>query len=187
MKSPLYIFDFDDTLVDSGARVIIKRKSGEEELVTSRQYRDYEANLRQPGDTLDFSEFDVYPPDASIIKSIWSKMEAALKEHGSDRVIVLTARENPVPVQKFLADFGVSPMPKIEAVGSSDPKAKYVKALEYVEALDADIVYLWEDSPNNIVAIEQLKSDNVKVVSHLVNEGLLFSYVKNLLKEFTKS
>ena len=186
MKSPLYIFDFDDTLVDSGAKVIIKRKSGEEELVTSRQYRDYDANLRQPGDTLDFSQFDVDPPDASIIKPIWSKMERALSAHGSERVIILTARANPVPVQKFLSDYGVSPMPKIEAVGSSDPRAKYLKALEYVEALSADVVYVWEDSPNNIVAIEKLKSDKIDVISHLVNEGLILSYVKNLIKEIVR-
>ena len=184
MESPFYIFDFDDTLVDSGAKVIINRKSGETEYVTSRQYRDYERSLSLPGDVLDFAEFDVYPPDASIIKSVWSKMESALKQHGSERVIVLTARANPAPVAKFLSDYGVNPMPKIEAVGSSDPRAKYVKALEYVEKLNADVVYVWEDSPNNIVAIEQLKSDNVKVVSHLVNEGLLFSYIKNILKEF---
>ena len=186
MKSPLYIFDFDDTLVDSGSRVIIRRKSGKEIPVTSREYRDYESNLREPGDTLDFSEFDVYPPDAAIIKSTWSKMERALKEYGSDRVIVLTARENPVPVQKFLSDYGVTPMPKIEAVGSSDPRAKYLKALEYVEALSADVVYVWEDSPNNIVAIEKLKSDKIDVISHLVNEGLILSYVKNLIKEIVR-
>ncbi|MDB4337522.1 hypothetical protein OAA09_00730 [bacterium] len=183
MSQSLYIFDFDDTLVDSGARVIVKRKSGKKDFYTSKEYRDYERLYKLPGDKLNFSEFDVYPPGASVIKSIWSKFTSALKTVGPERVMILTARENPVPVKKFLSDMGVNPLPIIEAVGDSNPAAKKRKVLEYVKRLNITEIYLWEDSPNNITSIETLESDSLSITSTLVSEGLLRKLIQKILRE----
>lgn len=183
MNNELYIFDFDDTLVDTGASVIVIRASGKEEHFSSKEYRDYERVHKQDGDQLDFSEFDVYPHEASIIKSTWRAMISALSNVGPSNVVILTARENPVPVREFLLKAGVNPLPAIEAVGDSNPDVKKRKVAEYVAALGATKVYLWEDSPNNISSIESLRSDELEVVTTLVSEGILRKFIQKVIKE----
>ena len=183
MSKTLYIFDFDDTLVDSGARVIVNRVSGEKEFYTSKQYRDYDRLHKQPGDTLHFDEFDVYPPDASVISSVWNKFTSALSDVGPKYVMILTARENPIPVIAFLKANGITNLPAIEAVGDSNPVAKKIVVQDYVSRLNITKVYLWEDSPNNIASIESLSSDELEINTTLVSEGLLRRFIQKIIRE----
>ena len=184
MRNSLYIFDFDDTLVDSGANVKVTRADSSVDYYSSRQYRDYDRKYKQPGDVLNFDEFDVDPPDASVIQDTWDAFLRSLSAPDAT-VIILTARANPVPVEEFLSARGVSPMPAIEAVGDSDPDAKKVKVAEYVERLGITDIYLWEDSPNNIRAIESLSDEipGLKFTTELVTESTLQRFIREILRE----
>ena len=183
MSKSLYIFDFDDTLVDSGARVRVDRASGKKEFYTSREYRDYDRLHKQPGDVLNFDEFDVYPPDAAVIPDVWSAFTSALSKLGTKYVMILTARDNPVPVKEFLVNNGITDLPAIEAVGDSNPDAKKRVVADYVQRLGISEVYLWEDSPNNIRSIESLASDDLKIKTTLVTEGLLRRFIQKIIRE----
>jgi hypothetical protein len=183
MSDELYIFDFDDTLVDSGAKVVVTRSSGEELSLSSAAYRDYDRRYKEDGDEVNFSEFDVYPPGASVIKSTWSSFLSALSSVGQGNVMILTARENPIPVKEFLSNAGVSPLPIIEAVGDSNPDAKKRVVAEYVRALGIKKVYLWEDSSANISSIESLRSDELEITSTLVSEGILRKLIQRIIRE----
>jgi len=181
----LYIFDFDDTLVDSGAKVKVVRADGTEDFYSSRKYRDYDRKYKQPGDQLYFDEFDVYPPEASVISSTWSSFVSALSSAGRDYVMILTARANPVPVANFLSEMGVTTMPIIEAVGDSDPDAKKRKVAEYVERLQITEIHLWEDSSNNIRAIESLSDEmpELTFTTQLVTESVIRRFIREILRE----
>jgi|LWDU01.1.fsa_nt_gi hypothetical protein len=185
MSNSLYIFDFDDTLVDSGANVKVIRADGTEELYSSREYRDYDRKHKQPGDILNFDEFDVDPPDASVIQAPWSAFITALNTAGPQNVMILTARANPDPVKEFLIKAGVNPLPIIEAVGDSDPNAKKRKVAEYIERLQIIDIYLWEDSPNNIRAIESLANEipGLTFFTKLVTETVLRRFIREILSE----
>lgn len=194
MGKALYIFDFDDTLVDSGAKVKVVRADNSVDYYSSRQYRDYDRKYKQPGDVLNFDEFDVDPPDASVIQEVWDEFLSALS-NASATVIILTARANPVPVKEFLEEKGVNPIPPIEAVGDSNPDAKKEKVVEYInnsreaspDNPDKWItdIYLWEDSLANIKAIESLSAEmpELRFTTELVTETTLQRFVRELLRE----
>ena len=137
MSNSLYIFDFDDTLVDSGANVKVVRSDGTEDLYTSREYRDYDRKYKRPGDVLNFDEFDVDPPNASVIKGPWNAFIKSLQSVGPRNVMILTARANPIPVKDFLVQAGIDPLPAIEAVGDSET------------LYGVPIMRLWKDEPED--------------------------------------
>ena len=112
-------------------------------------------------------------------------MMSALSEAGPDRVIILTARANPEPIRAFLRDNNVTPSPIVVAVGDSDPntKKRYVKRM--VKQLGITDIVLYEDSINNISAIESLESDNLRIDTTRVQETVIRKLVSALLKEIT--
>ena len=61
MAKVLSIFDFDDTLITSSARVRVIHRDKTEEFLSSEDYANYDP---LPGDEFDYSEFDAYPPGA---------------------------------------------------------------------------------------------------------------------------
>ena len=187
-NNSLYIFDFDDTLVDSGAKVKVIRDDGAEDLYSSREYRDYDRKYKRPGDVLNLDEFDVDPPGASVIQGPWDEFLSALQTAGPQHVMILTARANDVPVREFLIQAGVNPLPAIEAVGDSNPDKKKSKVREYVERLQITSVYLWEDSPNNIRAIESLANEipGLTFTTKLVTtESVIRRFIREILREIS--
>lgn len=178
----LYIFDFDDTLVKSESEVVVNKSDGSELHLTSHEYATY---VPDHDDEFDFTQFDQYPKNPQIISDTWNDMMTALSEAGSDRVIILTARANPEPIRDFLRDNNVTPAPIVVAVGDSDPNTKkhYVKRM--VKQLGITDIILYEDSINNISAIESLESDNLRIDTTRVQESVIRKMVSALLKEIT--
>ena len=89
MQRKLTIFDFDDTLISSNANIGITHRDGSSRVLSSHEYAKYR---EQPGDTFDFSEFDQYPKDATLIKGTFSRLRSAISTAGD--VVILTARSN---------------------------------------------------------------------------------------------
>ena len=69
MPGVLSIFDFDDTLVTSTAKVRVVHKDGTTEELNSGEYASYRA---KPGDEFDYGDFEKYPPGAEPIGSTFS-------------------------------------------------------------------------------------------------------------------
>ena len=148
----LYVFDFDDTLVHSHSTIIVVHADGTESELTSAEYATYK---EQPGDVMDYSDFDKNPEQAARIDQVFTELEQALSSAGAANVVVLTARSNTTPVVEFLADQGLSGV-QVVGTGSTNPmdKAKYV--LDRVLNDEYDEVHVYEDSAKNIRTIKRV-------------------------------
>jgi hypothetical protein len=186
MNRPLFIFDFDDTLVFSGAAVHVTHADGQEESLESHEFATY---IEQPGDEFDFSEFDIYPPAGKIIDKSFNALQQAISAHGPDSVVVLSARGKSGPMEQFLQDSGLTSSIDIVGVASANPSDKAAYIDQKLRDGDFDGVILYEDSMANINAIKSMVSENhpgVTFTSHHVQaESLLRKTIHNLLKEIT--
>ena len=173
--STLYIFDFDDTLVDSDAQVRITHEDGTVTALSSEQYAKYS---EKETDSLDFTDFDSYPKNAEIIEPVFSQLKDSIASAGSGNVVILTARSNPEPVRLFLKNNGV-PNIAVVAVGSSDPRSKALYILDRVKNSGHNEVVVFEDNVRNIRTIRATLTDKgVKLTTNRVSNGAVVSTLK---------
>ena len=153
---PLFIFDFDDTIAHTSSKIVIHHADGSASEMTSGEFADYR---HEPGDELDFSQFDT-DVEGQLIHDTVDSMEAAINDHGKNSVYIVTARGKAKPVTKFLKALGVN-FPKVVAVMGSENKADWLRAM--LVAGPWDQVNVWEDSMDNIEmlnnVVEQFNSD----------------------------
>ena len=114
-KKKLRVFDFDDTIAETEARIKIKHTDGEIEVLTSGEYATYQP---QPGDKFDFSEFDSIIREAEPIKHIIDLLKENLKDP-TNKVTVLTARMLAYPVRRYLNSIGLEVY--VVALGGNEP------------------------------------------------------------------
>ena len=148
----LSIFDFDDTLVSTQAKVYITHANGEEETFTPAEYAVYEP---QEGDQFDFNEFEGPLKNPAVIKKNFNLLLQVLdKSSRNRRTAILTARENPIPVENFFKENGIEGI-EIVALGSSNPQDK----ADWIEAQAKkgwnDIRFM-DDSHKNISAVRTM-------------------------------
>lgn len=188
MSRTLFIFDFDDTLVFSGAVVHVRHKDGTESHLESHEFATY---VEQPGDEFDFAEFDTYPPSGRIINKSFNALKQAIASYGAEHIVVLSARGKVGPMQQFLEDNGLRDNVEIVGVASANPqdKVRFVdQRLQQGNGEYTDVI-IHEDSMTNIQAIGKMiskKYPNVTYTPHHVQaESLLRKTIHNLLKEIT--
>jgi len=155
----LHIFDFDDTLVSSDSSVVINHGDGTRSVLSSDEYATYD---ERPDDDLDFSDFDKYPENAEIIEEVFEELFLSIEQDGIDSVVILTARENPIPVKSFLSDNGVKNI-EVYAVGSSNPRDKADYIMSRVREEDIELVRVFEDNARNIREIRKVIRENGEV------------------------
>jgi len=145
----LVVFDFDDTLFHSGARVIVQKPDGRQQYLSTHEYAIY---TPEPDDEFDYSEFASYPPRPEPIAKTTRALQSAVLRHGLENVIILTARAHPGPVEKVLENFQ---MPSVEvfAINSAIPGDKAAILEKMVNQHGYDRLVLYEDSMPNISAI----------------------------------
>jgi len=186
MNSPLFIFDFDDTLVFSGAVVHVTHADGSEEALESHEFATY---VEQPGDEFDFSEFDTYPPAGRIINKTFNVLKQAIANHGMENVVVLSARGKSGPMKQFLEDSGLTDNIDIIGVASANPRDKVAFIEQKLQKKEYSDVVVYEDSMANIQAIEAMIAEKYPQVTysshHVQAESLLRKTIHNLLKEIT--
>ena len=154
-NNALLIFDFDDTLVESNAQIIIYRENGDLDKLTSAEFRDA---VISPNDIVDFSEFEIYPPGVRETHGM-KYLRRALKKF-PDNTYVVSARGNKEPILATLEDLGVSLSPShVYAVGSADPSKKYRVVKNILSGTKFDKVIVFEDNLKNILAIGKLESE----------------------------
>lgn len=150
MEKVLYIFDFDDTLIKSDAKVLIQHHDGDISKISSAEYSSY---VEKKGDIFDFSDFETYPPNPRLIDYTFSILKHLL-EKSKDNIYIITSRSESEPVKKCISDFGIYGIP-VFAVNSSDPTVKANLVLKITEGGNYTKVHVFEDNIQNINAIEK--------------------------------
>ena len=143
----LFIFDFDDTLAITDSRVkVIKKQTGEEILMTSREFAHFPFNPST--DDLDFGDFR--RARGTLIKDTIEIMEQSILD-GAD-VYIVTARSLSEPVKIFLEQ-EIGSAPPIVATSGSAGKVPWLQ--QKLKTSDYTRVVVFEDCEKNIRSLKQ--------------------------------
>lgn len=150
-----FIFDFDDTLATTTARIIVKYDNGyldvEDDIVAYLLPKEFNKYELEDDEYFDFSEFCdarfIQQADATFLMSLASEVD----KEGHD-IYILTAREDDSAdaIAAFLSSYGVHAK-GIHCVGGrkeSIPKRKHDILMMLIRQYDK--CYFYDDCPNNI-------------------------------------
>jgi hypothetical protein len=131
MPNKLYIFDFDDTLCVSDARIkVTDLDTGEVQWLDSRQWREHRMDETQY--SYDMSQFQSLAPEFHENDEILDIAKDAYKRLGPEGVMVMTARGSPNGPKEFL-DMHNMPGCEVMALGEKADippgKARYIAQL----------------------------------------------------------
>ena len=151
MTKKLRVFDFDDTLFETGGKVILTKSDGSVVKLTPAQYAVY---TQQPGDKFDFSEFSSVI-DPVVIRNVAKRFYKIVNAGVEGRLaVVLTARgpESQPHIQNVLQRYFKVNIP-IVTVGTSNPMAKANWIKDKIESEGYNDIFFIDDSPKNIAAV----------------------------------
>lgn len=164
----LTIFDIDDTLFHTTAKILVKKNGEVVHELTNQQFNTYQL---KSGEEFDFSQFrsaDYFAQTSKPITKMINRLNAILghvskKEHS--KVIMLTARANfdkkDVLLDAFRKYFNVDQV-RIERAGNitdieSVDVRKYVIIANYLNTKQYRRVRLFDDSMANLKTFLKLK------------------------------
>lgn len=180
----LTIFDIDDTMFISKARVIVKNKNNNKEKALSPQ--DFNSYKLSKDEYFDFGEFKsskIFYQTATPIARMVAKAKAIIKNATAkgSKVIVVTARADMDDKDLFIKTFEAHGIPMknvyVERAGNMGGKnsaanksiifKKYLKTDEYAR------VRLFDDHKENLDALLDLKREfpNVEMFAYLANKN----------------
>lgn len=146
----LRIFDLDDTLFETEAKVIVTSVDGTTREITPAEYAVYEP---QPGDKFDFSQFQTLI-NPTLIRSIGKRFYKITQSTGTDRkTVILTARGSEAAphirdiIRKY---FRVNI--EVVTLGTGDPMAKANWILNKIQNEGYNDIFFVDDSSKNILA-----------------------------------
>ena len=180
----LTIFDIDDTLFKTTARVTVKKGNKVVKRLEPHSYNTYEL---QPGEEFDFTEFrdaEKFFNESKPIKGMMAKAKAILrnastKEHS--RVIIVTARDDFDDREKFLDTFRKYGFDidkvRVERAGKmkdirSTAIAKMLIIRNYLNTKQFLRARLFDDSLENLKMFLHLQKEfeTIKFEAYFVNE-----------------
>ena len=180
----LTIFDIDDTMFISKARVLVKNKNNNKEKALSPQ--DFNSYKLSKDEYFDFGEFKsskIFYQTATPIARMVAKAKAIIKNATAkgSKVIVVTARADMDDKNLFIKTFEAHGIPMknvyVERAGNMGGKnsaanksiifKKYLKTDEYAR------VRLFDDHKENLDALLDLKREfpNVEMFAYLANKN----------------
>ena len=146
----LRIFDLDDTLFETEAKVIVISSDGTSREITPAEYAVYEP---QSGDKFDFSQFQTLI-NPTLIRSIGKRFYKIVTSSNGDRkTVILTARGSEAAphikdiIKKY---FGVNI--EVVTLGIGDPMAKANWILNQIQNEGYNDIFFVDDSSKNILA-----------------------------------
>ena len=164
-ETKLRVFDFDDTLVKTDAKVKVTYPDGRVESLSPAEYAVHDIDEEND---YDFEEFDrstlINPREIEKVTNVLRNVVSA----GGDRQIaILTARTpiSQVAIEDFLDQIGIDHSSiEIVLVGTSDPIAKANWIENKIVDGVTEVLFL-DDSGKNVDAIKQLavKYPDVKI------------------------
>ena len=166
----LVIFDIDDTLLHTTAKINVVRDGQVIRSLTNQEFNNYQL---QPGEEFDFGEFrnaEKFAQESKPIKPMINKLKTILAhaDQTQSKVIMLTARadfDDKHTVLKTFHDYGID-MSRIHLYragnipGDNPPalkKAVYVR--KFLSSGEYDRVSLYDDSTSNLKAFKALKKE----------------------------
>ena len=164
-RKRLRIFDFDDTLVKTDAKVHVTESSGRTFDLTPGEYAAY---VKKRGDKFDYGDFErLINPRA--IRWTGRVLRNVYEKHGPEGVVVVSARGHGEPIQQFLTEAGFRGI-EVVALGNPDPRAKAAWVDVRITQDGLELVEFFDDSRRNVVAVERLrrKHPTVKIVTRNV-------------------
>lgn len=164
------LFDFDNTLFTSNNYTTVIKPDGTTIKLNAGDYALYDV---QPGDILDYSNFeDVLDPEIAN-KSIFRTFKRAIHRYGVDNVAIVTARGkvSEPAIRKTLLQYNI-PKIKIYTVDSTDPNAKVNVIINNYVNKGYNWIEFFDDSVKNIDAVSKLKYrfSHLIIKTHLVGE-----------------
>jgi len=157
----LTIFDIDDTLFHTTAKIIIRKSGKAIKKLTSGEFNTYKLG---PGESPDFYEFEdaeKFNKESKPITKMFNKAKALLadtKKHPNNKVIIVTARPNLDDRETFLNTFRkfnfdidkvrVERAGRISSLNAAQSKAVIIN--NYLKTKQFDKVRLFDDSINNL-------------------------------------
>jgi FMN phosphatase YigB (HAD superfamily) len=148
----LVIFDFDDTLVTTDAKIRVLNKSLR---LSTSEFAHY--NI-QPEDILDFSEFHTPTLANPKTTDFFNNIFYRIIKTNSD-IMILTARQFTNTVRDFLSKYINED--RLQIIGHAETPEKKKKAIEQIMHKYDDIRF-YDDSPKNVEAVRNLKHLKVK-------------------------
>ena len=146
----LRIFDFDDTLFETEAKVIITSADGISRQITPAEYAVYEP---LPGDKFDFSQFQTLI-NPTLIRSIGKRFYKIVTSSNGDRkTVILTARgSEAAPHIKDIIRKYFRVNIEVVTLGTGDPMAKANWILNKIQNEGYNDIFFVDDSSKNILA-----------------------------------
>ena len=180
----LTIFDIDDTMFVSKARVIVKNKNNtREKPLTPQEFNSYKLGKDEYFDYGEFRSSKIFYQTATPIARMVAKAKAIIKNATAkgSKVIVVTARSDMDDKDLFIKTFEAHGIPMknvyVERAGNMSGKnsaanksiifRKYLKTDEYAR------VRLFDDHKENLDALLDLKREfpNVEMFAYLANQN----------------
>ena len=146
----LRIFDFDDTLFETEAKVIVISSDGTSREITPAEYAVYEP---QSGDKFDFSQFQTLI-NPTLIRSIGKRFYKIVTSSNGDRkTVILTARgSEAAPHIKDIIRKYFRVNIEVVTLGTGDPMAKANWILNKIQNEGYNDIFFVDDSSKNILA-----------------------------------
>ncbi len=166
----LTIFDIDDTMFKSKARVLVKNKNtGQNKALSAKQFNSYKLSKGEEFDYGEFKSSKLFYQTATPIARMVAKAKAIIKnatKKGS-KVIVVTARADMDDKKLFLKTFESHGIPMRDVYveragnigGGSSASNKQVIFKKYLDTNKYGRVRLFDDHVENLKALLDLKSD----------------------------
>ena len=146
----LRIFDLDDTLFETDAKVIVTSVDGTSRQITPAEYAVYEP---LSDDKFDFSQFNVII-NPTLIRSIGKRFyKIVTSTDGSRKSVILTARGTAaVPhIQDIIRKYFRVNI-EVVTLGTGDPMAKANWILNKIQSEGYNDIFFVDDSSKNILA-----------------------------------
>lgn len=168
----LVIFDIDDTLLHTTAKVKVVKGGNVVQTLTNQEFNNY---TLKPGEEFDFGEFrdaEKFNRESQPIEPMINKLKTILAHAGNAKVIMLTARadfDNKKLFLKTFSDLGID-MSRVHVhragniEGDSLPaEKKAVWVRRYLDTDKYNHVRLYDDSMTNLRVFKGLKQEYPEV------------------------
>ena len=156
----LLIFDVDDTLINTTAKIWLMNKKGLVKKITNSEYNTYK---KKPDEWFDYREFD----DPRILqKETFTKYWRTLKReyHKGTHISLITARSIGCEIRDFFIKNGIDIKPELVfAVGDKDYQfsgtiqEKKAKTIELLSKLGYDTFVFFDDNEENLQTAKKLE------------------------------
>ena len=163
----LRVFDFDDTLAHTVAKVkVVNAKTGKIKTLDSQQELD--AYEETEGEELDFSEFKEVPEETKPIEKIIKIFRNMVEHPSKDRkVMIITARTSDAEteIEDYLENLDID-LGDVEIVGTEGKsKAPHIQR-ELEDLPNVNNFIMFDDSEKNLTDVREMMEEdfpNIKV------------------------